>query len=120
MTQNLKIRAYLMQNFMELDMKKFSDPTTLKFGVWGLKTNLGQFGPKAFDKRLLIKPLVKKRSSNFHKQDLMKNQQTTERRKKWITAMNRELAQIWRSKLTVLGLVAKILQQMLNQMILFI
>ena len=31
-TQNLKIRAYLMQNFMELNMKKNSDPKTLTFG----------------------------------------------------------------------------------------
>ena len=50
MTQDLKIRAYLMQNFMELDMKKFSDPKALKFGVWGVKTSLEQFGPKAFGK----------------------------------------------------------------------
>ena len=56
----------------------------------------------------------------FYRFPTMKNQQTTERHKKWITAMNRELAQIWRSKLTVLDFVAKILQQMLNQMILFI
>ena len=41
MTQNLKIRAYLMQNFMELDMKKFKDPKTQTFGVWCLKTSLG-------------------------------------------------------------------------------
>ena len=33
MTQNLKIRTNLMQNFMELDMKKLSDPKTLTFGV---------------------------------------------------------------------------------------
>ena len=70
MTQNLKIRAYLMQNFMELDMKKFKVPKTLTFGVWGLKTGLGQFGPKAFG-RGLIKSLVKSPSSNFHKQDLI-------------------------------------------------
>ena len=56
-TQNLKIRAYLMQNFMELDMKKNSDPKALTFGVWGLKLNLGQYGPKSFGKGL-IKPLV--------------------------------------------------------------
>ena len=54
-TQNLKIRAYLMQHFMELDMKTFSDPKTLTFVVWGLKTSLGQFGPKAFGKGV-IKP----------------------------------------------------------------
>ena len=57
MVQNLKIRANLMQNFMELDMKKFSDPKALTFGVWGLKTSLGQFWPKAFSKGL-IKALV--------------------------------------------------------------
>ena len=27
-------------------MKKFSDPKALTFGVWDLKTSLGQFGPK--------------------------------------------------------------------------
>ena len=49
MTQNLKI-TYLVQNFMELDMKKFSNPKALTFGVWGLKTSLGQFGTKAVAK----------------------------------------------------------------------
>ena len=71
MTQILKIRAYLMQNLMELDMKNFSDPKVLTFGVWGLKTSLGQFRSKAFSKGL-IKTLVKNSSSNFHKQDLMR------------------------------------------------
>ena len=33
MTQNLKIRAYLMQSFVELDLKKLSDPKALTFGV---------------------------------------------------------------------------------------
>ena len=70
MNQNLKIIAYLMQNFIELDMKQFSDPKALTFGVWGLKTSLGQSGPKAFG-RGLIKALVKNPSSNFHKQDLI-------------------------------------------------
>ena len=41
MTQKLKIRAYLMQNFMELDMKKISDFKGLVFGIWSLKTRLG-------------------------------------------------------------------------------
>ena len=68
MTQNLKIKAYLIQNFMELDMKKFLDPKALAFGVWGIKTSLGQFGPKAFGKGL-IKALVQSPGSNFHKQD---------------------------------------------------
>ena len=67
---NLKIRAYLMQHFMEFDMKKLSDPKTLTFGVWDLKTSLGQFGPIVFGKGL-IKQVVKKPSSNFHKQDLI-------------------------------------------------
>ena len=67
MTQNLKIRACLIQ--MELDMKKFPDPKALAFGVWGVKTSLGQFGPKAFCKGL-IKALVQNPGSNFHKQDL--------------------------------------------------
>ena len=70
MILNLKIRANLMQNFMELDMKKISDPKALKFGVWGLKTSLGQFGPKAFGKGL-IKALVENPGSNFHKQDFI-------------------------------------------------
>ena len=55
---------------MELDMKKISDPKALIFGVWGLKPNLGQFGPKIFGKGL-IKPLVENPSSNFHKQGLI-------------------------------------------------
>ena len=55
-----------MQDFMEFDMKKFSDPKTLTFGVWDLKTSFGQFRPKVFGKGL-IKPLVKNPSSNFHK-----------------------------------------------------
>ena len=70
MTQNLKIKAYLMQNFMELDMKTFSDPKTLTFGVWGLKNSLEQFKPKAFGKGL-TKPLFKNPSCIFHKQDLI-------------------------------------------------
>ena len=36
---------------MELDMKKISDLKALALEVWGLKTSLGQFGPKAFSKR---------------------------------------------------------------------
>ena len=36
MTQILKVRAYLMQNFMELDTKKFSDHKALMFGIYGL------------------------------------------------------------------------------------
>ena len=51
MTQNCKIRAYLMQNFIELDMKKFTDPKTLIFGVWGLKTSLVQNWPKSLWER---------------------------------------------------------------------
>ena len=64
------MRAYLKQNFIELDMKKFTDLKTLTFGVWGLKTSLGQFGPNTFG-RGLIKPLVKNPGSIFHKQDLV-------------------------------------------------
>ena len=59
-----------MQNFMELHMKKFSDPKALMFGVWGLKASLGQFGAKAFGKGI-IKALVENPSSNFHKQELI-------------------------------------------------
>ena len=70
MAQNLKTRAYLMQHFMELDMKKFSDPKALTVGAWGLKTSLEQFGHKAFGKGL-IKALIENPSSNFHKQDLI-------------------------------------------------
>ena len=64
------MRAYLMQNFKELDMKKFSDPKTLTFGFWCLKTSLEQFGYKAFGKEL-IKRLVKNPRSNFHIQDMI-------------------------------------------------
>ena len=66
MTKNLKIRTYLMQNFMELDMKNFSDLKALTFGVWSVKTSLGQYGPKAFGKALVKNP-----SSNFHNQGLI-------------------------------------------------
>ena len=58
MTQNLTIRPYLMQDLMELDVKKFSDPEALTSGVSGLKIVLGQFGHKAFGKGI-IKTLVK-------------------------------------------------------------
>ena len=40
-----------MQDFMCLDMKKFVDPKAVTFGVCGLKTSLGQHGPKR-----LVKP----------------------------------------------------------------
>ena len=59
-----------MQNFMELDMKKFTDPKTLAFGVWNLKASLEHFEHKPFG-RELIKPEVKNLGSNFHKQDLI-------------------------------------------------
>ena len=42
MTQYLKIRAYLIQSFMELYMKEFSDPKALTFGVWDPKTRTYQ------------------------------------------------------------------------------
>ena len=51
-------------------MKKCSDLKALIFGVWDLKTSLGQFGNKAFGKEL-IKALVQNPNSNFHKQDLI-------------------------------------------------
>ena len=51
-----------MGNFMELDMKKISDPKALTFGVWAVKPNLGPFGPKTFGKGL-TKPLVENPSS---------------------------------------------------------
>ena len=71
MTQNLKIRASLLENFMELHKKKFTDPKTMTFGAWGLKTSLGQFGLKAFGRGLIKpKPLVKNPGSSFHKQEL--------------------------------------------------
>ena len=43
---------------MNLNMNKFTDPKILIFGVWGLKTRLEQFEPKAFG-RWLMKPLAK-------------------------------------------------------------
>ena len=51
-------------------MKIFSDLKAVIFGVWVLKTSLGQFRSKAFGKGL-IKALVKNPSFNFHKQDLI-------------------------------------------------
>ena len=45
-------KSFLMQNFyMELDMKKSSDPKTLVFVSWALKTSLGQFGPQSLQQR---------------------------------------------------------------------
>ena len=52
MTQNLKIRAYLIRNFMELDMKKFSDPKTLTSEVWDQKLVWGNLDPKPLAKDL--------------------------------------------------------------------
>ena len=69
MNQKLKIRAYLMQNFLELDMKEFSDPKGGIFEIWSLKTK-GHFGPKPLAKGF-IKPLVENPCSNFDKQDLI-------------------------------------------------
>ena len=37
----LKNKSLFDVIFMELDMKKFSDPKSLTFGVWSLKTTLG-------------------------------------------------------------------------------
>ena len=59
-----------MQNFMELDKKKNSDPKALTFEVWRIRTGLGQFGPKALCNGL-IKPLDENPSFNFQKQDLI-------------------------------------------------
>ena len=36
---------------MELDAKKSLDSKAVTFGVWGLKTSLGQFGTKGLIKR---------------------------------------------------------------------
>ena len=70
MTQNLKTRAYFMQNFMELDMKKFSDSKALTF--WGL-------GPKNLFRSIWAQSLLQRTyqaigespSFNFQKQDLI-------------------------------------------------
>ena len=35
-----------MQNTMKLDTKKLLDPKAVISGVWGLKTSLGNLGPK--------------------------------------------------------------------------
>ena len=71
MTQNLKVRAYLMQTFMELDMKELSDLKALIFGIWGLKTSSGQFGQKAFGKGRIKALIFENPDSNFHKQDII-------------------------------------------------
>ena len=68
--QNLKVKVYFMQSFMEPDIKKFSDVRTVTIGVWGLNISLGQYGSKAYGNGL-IKTLVKNPTSNFHKQDLI-------------------------------------------------
>ena len=53
---------------MERDIKKFSDPKTLTFEVWGLKTRA--IWAKAFCKGL-VKPLDKNPSFDFQKQDFI-------------------------------------------------
>ena len=42
-----KEELILCKDFMDLDMEKIADPKALTFEVWGLKTSLWQFGPKA-------------------------------------------------------------------------
>ena len=59
-----------MQNFIELDMEKISDPRALKFRVWGIQTSLGQSGPKVLCNGL-IKPLDENLNFNFQKQDII-------------------------------------------------
>ena len=53
-------------------MKKefHSGPKALTFRVWGLKTSLGQFGPKVLCNGL-IKPLDENPSFIFQKQDII-------------------------------------------------
>ena len=65
MTQNLKTRAYIMVNFMELPVKRFLDPKALTFRFWGLKTSLGQFGPKVFCKRFIKLASIFKNRTSF-------------------------------------------------------
>ena len=69
MTQNLKTRAYFMQNDMELEIKKISDPKALTFEVWDLKTRYFKaiLGQKSFAK---YKLLDENTSFNFQKQHL--------------------------------------------------
>ena len=57
-----------MQSFMKLDMKKKSDSKAVIISVWGLKTSLGQYAPKASFKGL-TKPYVQSPGFNFHKKD---------------------------------------------------
>ena len=49
----------MSKNFVQNDQKhmslidaKFSDPKAMTCGIWGIKTSLGQFGPKSFGKGL--------------------------------------------------------------------
>ena len=55
-----------MQNFMKLYMRTFLDPKAVTFAAWGLKTSLGQLGPKR-----CIMPYVWKPGSRFQKNDLI-------------------------------------------------
>ena len=57
-------KDFFMQNFLKLYMRKFLDPKAVTFDVWGLKTSLGQFGPKR-----CIMPYVWKPGSSFQKHD---------------------------------------------------
>ena len=55
-----------MQNLVKLYMRKILDPKAVTFGVRGLKTSLGQPGPKG-----RIMPYVWKPGSSFQKHDLI-------------------------------------------------
>ena len=67
MTQNFKIRACFIQNFIELDMENFLDFQAVTCGVWGPKTSLRQFGPEAVGRDLslyksrILAPILKTR-----------------------------------------------------------
>ena len=73
MTRNCKTRAYLMQNFMELDMKKFCYRSQ-NSDIWrqGPKIQFRAiWAQNSLPEVLLIKSLVKNPEFNFHKQDLI-------------------------------------------------
>ena len=51
MTKKFENKTSYMQKFLGLDMKNFLDHKVVTFGIWGLKTSLGQFWPKGLIKQ---------------------------------------------------------------------
>ena len=49
--QKFENKTSYLQKFLGLGMKNFLDHKVVTFGIWGLKTSLGQFWPKGLIKQ---------------------------------------------------------------------